>query len=125
MWEDTTCWDFCPFGYDGSEGLCLPQEDSFTIYSFTFLPPEDDCQIWEYRHDSFLVRVYGGTKEKGGEVEEPFIFADRGAWFDGKYDMMTFELLKLPINVVFGFWTKVHGGGVLFSANRTHGDFND
>merc|ERR1712032_1364891 len=55
---------------------------------------------------------------------EPFIFADRGAWFDGKYDMMTFELLKLPEIVIHGFWTKVHSQGVLFSANRIHGDFN-
>jgi hypothetical protein len=71
------------------------------------------------------VRVYGGTKESRGEVEEPFIFEDRGAWFDGKYDLMTFELLKLPEVVVHGFWAKVHSEGVLFSANRVHGDFDN
>lgn len=95
------------------------------------MPPEDGCQIWESRDDvnNYLVRVYGGKAESGherdrGGVEEPFIFADRGAWFDGKYDMMTFELLKLPEVVIHAFWTKVHSDGVLFSANRIHGDFN-
>lgn len=53
------------------------------------------------------------------------MFADRGAWFDGKYDLMTFELLKLPEVVIHGFWTKVHSQGVLFSSSRVHGDFND
>lgn len=71
------------------------------------------------------MRVYGGTQETGGEIEEPYVFADRGAWFDGKYDMMTFELLKLPFFVIHGFWTKVHSNGALFSASRTHGDFNE
>merc|ERR1712038_1537400 len=101
----------------------------YNVYEFTFTPREDGMQIWESRNDahSYLVRVYGGKAESGHEpgcVEEPFIFEDRGAWFDGKYDMMTFELLKLPEVVIHGFWTKVHSQGVLFSANRIHGDFN-
>lgn len=116
MWLwDNSCADFCPFGYEGSNGACAPWASSYTIYEFTFSPPEDGCQIWESRDDShnYLVRVYGGKAESGhersqGGVEEPFIFADRGAWFDGKYDMMTFELLKLPEEVIHAFWTKVH-----------------
>jgi hypothetical protein len=116
MWLwDNSCADFCPFGYEGSNGECGPWAASYTIYEFTFSPPEDGCQIWESRDDShnYLVRVYGGKAESGhersqGGVEEPFIFADRGAWFDGKYDMMTFELLKLPEEVIHAFWTKVH-----------------
>lgn len=85
------------------------------MYEFTFTPREDGMQIWESRDDdhNYLVRVYGGKAESTdahvwGGVEEPFIFEDRGAWFDGKYDMMTFELLKLPEVVIHGFWTKVH-----------------
>lgn len=122
------CWDFCPYGYDVVADLCTARAASFTIYKFNFLPPEDGCQIWEHRDSTsgsldFIVRVYGGTDEGRDEIEEPFIFADRGAWFDGKYDLMTFELLKLPEVVTHGFWTKVHSDGVLFSAAKTHGDF--
>jgi len=125
------CWDFCPFGYNLDGDLCSPVAADYNVYEFTFLPREDGMQIWESdgRANGYLVRVYGGKEEAGdgrtkGAVEEPFIFADRGAWFDGKYDMMTFELLKLPEIVIHGFWTKVHSQGVLFSANRIHGDFN-
>jgi len=122
------CWDFCPFGYTLVNDACTAYfYDDYTIYKFDFQPPEDGCQIWEHKRDieNYLVRVYGGTQETGGEVEEPFIFADRGAWFDGKYDLMTFELLKLPEIVIHSFWAKVHSAGVLFSAARVHGDFND
>lgn len=58
-------------------------------------------------------------------MEEPYLFDDRGAWFDGKYMIMTFELLKLPEVVTYGFWTKVHLDGVLFSSNRRYGDFGE
>lgn len=122
------CWDFCPFGYELTDGdLCTACAPDYTVYEFNFQPPEDGCQIWEHKDTDkdYLVRVYGGTQETGGEVEEPFIFADRGAWFDGKYDLMTFELLQLPEVVIHGFWAKVHSQGVLFSATRVHGDFND
>jgi len=117
MWLwDYTCQDFCPFGYEEKpDNSCDPPPSFYNIYEFTFLPPEDGCQIWESRADDrgYLVRVYGGKAESGhersqGGVEEPFIFADRGAWFDGKYDMMTFELLKLPGDVIHAFWTKIH-----------------
>jgi len=60
------CWDFCPFGYDLDGDLCSPREDNYTVYEFSFMPPEDGCQIWEYRPSAektqdYLVRVYGGT----------------------------------------------------------------
>lgn len=38
---------------------------------------------------------------------------------------MTFELLQLPEVVIHGFWAKVHSQGVLFSANRVHGDYDE
>lgn len=104
--------DFCPFGYTASGDVCTPHTADYTVYKFEFKPTNDGCQIFEYRDipNNYLVRVYGGTKETGAaeEVEEPFIFNDRGAWFDGKYDLMTFELLKLPETVIHGFWVKVH-----------------
>lgn len=127
-WADYDgCWDFCPFGYSLSGDVCTASAADYTVYKFDFQPVEDDCQIWEYRDapNDYLVRVYGGTQEEGGEIEEPYIFADRGAWFDGRYDLMTFELLKLPEVVIHAFWTKVHTTGVLFSATSIHGDFND
>lgn len=125
------CWDFCPYGYEAFGDECTARSASYQIYTFNFQPPEDGCQIWEYRDNTatgalnYIVRVYGGTEEGKGEIEEPFIFADRGAWFDGKYDLMTFELVKLPETLVHGFWTKIHSDGVLFSAHKTHGDFKE
>jgi len=106
------CMDFCPFGYTVSGDLCTPHTADYTVYKFEFKPTNDGCQIFEYKDtpNNYLVRVYGGTHETGAgeEVEEPYIFNDRGAWFDGKYDLMTFELLKLPETVIHGFWVKVH-----------------
>jgi hypothetical protein len=86
------CFDFCPFGYGASGDLCTPKRDSYDVFWMKFAPTEDASQIWEYRgfDNSWLVRAYGGVSEEAGELEEPYIFEDRGAWFDGKYDVITF-----------------------------------
>ena len=52
-----------------------------------------------------------------GEIEEPFILADRGAWFDGKYDLMTFTRLIPVPTPSWRFWAKPHSDGTLYSNN--------
>jgi hypothetical protein len=94
------CVDFVPFGYVLDSGDNYQTSGNFYTFDVEFTVPVDGCQIWESRHtaisggENWLVRIYGGVSETGGELEEPYIFGDRGAWFDGKYDLMTFELLK-------------------------------
>ena len=124
-WDQTDgCFDFVPFGYRDCGGAHLQCKtlDSEEVFNFEFTVPADGCQIWEYRKNisHYLVRIFGGNQETIGEIEEPIIFSDRGAWFDGKYDLMTFSLLKPPPSPSLRMWINPHSDGVLYSSNEVH-----
>jgi hypothetical protein len=115
------CVDFVPYQYTQDTADNYVHTASGWLFDIEFTLPTDGCQIWEYRApaDAWIVRINGGTLETGEEIEEPFIFADRGAWFDGKYDLMTFELLKYSlVDLNMNFWLKPHSDGVVYSSNR-------
>lgn len=124
------CVDFVPYNFKpetASSSKYIKAESSFVIVDARFSVPEDGCQIWEYKGtgatgaSDWIVRVNGGDKETKGEVEEPFIFQDRGAWFDGKYDLMKLELIKYSMKGLnMQFMYKPHSDGVLYSSNRQH-----
>lgn len=114
------CFDYCPFGFHANGDVCTPAKEHYDIFNFSFQPPEDGCQIFDYAGEDYNVRVFGGIDQEPGELEEPFIFEDRGVWFDGKYDLMTFVLLQMPSFLTYNFWTKVHSDGVLFAGNMAH-----
>ena len=48
---------------------------------------------------------------------EPLVFNSRGAWFDGHYSIMKFELLQLGIARTMYVWLKPHSDGIIFSSN--------
>lgn len=123
----TMCNDFIPFHYTGSNGYYYPKFEDYDepsgygyLFDIEFNVPEDDCQIYEWVGLDYIIRLHGGTLEGKGEIEEPLIFNDRGAWFDGKYDLMTFKLLKLGSDRFFQGWYKPHGNGALFSSNMNN-----
>jgi len=51
---------------------------------------------------------------------EPLVFSSRGAWFDGHYSIMKFELLQLGLARTMSIWLKPHSDGVIFSSNLNH-----
>lgn len=53
-----------------------------------------------------------------GEYCDPKITADRGAWFDGQDDYMTFENFRLTSSFTLRLWIREHGEGTLFSSSN-------
>lgn len=53
-----------------------------------------------------------------GEYCDPKITFDRGAWFDGQDDYMTFENFRLTSSFSLRLWIREHGEGTLFSSSN-------
>jgi hypothetical protein len=55
------------------------------MFRFEFTVTSTLDQVWEYFQPDheYTVTSFGGSIIGRGEIEEPFVFSDRGAWLDG------------------------------------------
>jgi hypothetical protein len=66
------------------------------------------------------VTTFGGARQAERNDDDPFLTADRGLWFDGRYNYMSIEGLLLSHTWSIEAWTNPITSGTLFSTSRIH-----